>query len=553
MKRYKFLSLLFIVLIGISCTDQLRKETQEMAEDVNIKTLPEYLLSGSIVNVAKLYQDNGVDNDRFNAIMLYYQQLFSTKSQTHEEFEKAPDNWSTEYGIIYDIQSGINYNNEAGRPSTAAALTVLKCFMFEYLTDIYGDIPYTDALKGREGVMRPEFDPQDKVYDGMMTDLIEAVKTLKNENDNIDKVYDLIYEGDKTKWIKFANSLRLRMLIRSYEAFGGSKKADLGKLAANLDELITSNDENAFLAYEGTAPGNSWVWGTQRDPVQSEMTRRKPSAPFVDQLKTDGDPRLMTWIAPTIYRWSTIDGGTEGIDTIYFGESNYDYYGNEYSTACFDTSTVGTALQSYPFADSLYVGAPMQGGGISFLYAISSLNKYDAYDNLTLSSYTKLFVQNSDDLLHATLLEASEVYFCLAEAAQRGWIGGDASNYYSKGIEANMQRWGIHQDDIDEYLTNNPLSGKADKLEAIMLEKWKSLFTQGHQAWFEYRRTGRPQIVKTSIPSSVKLPFPLRWRYPTVEVDNNTENVQAAVDRSLGGKDTQDAKMWLLQNSSSVD
>ncbi len=547
MKKNRFIGLLLVILFSVSCTDQLRKEQQEMAEDVNIKTLPEYLLSGSIVAVSTFYQDKGVDNDEFNALMFYYQQLFSVKAQTHEEFQQAPDDWNREYNIIYDLQSGINYNEEEGRPSTAAALKVLQSFMFEYLTDIYGDIPYSEALKGREGLLLPKYDTQQEVYEGLMATLDEAVATLKGENDAIDAVYDLIYKGDRSKWIKFANSLKLRMLMRSYTAFG-DKQGQLEAIATS--DLITSADDDAYLTYEGTNSSNSWVWGTWRDEVQSEMTRRKPSAPFVNSLK--GDPRLSAWVAPSLYRWTAQElGDPEQIDTLYFGEPELDYYGNEYSVSCFDTSTVGQMVAKYPFNDSVYVGAPPQGGGLNIVYAPSSLNKFDPYNNVTLSSYTQIFNQNSGDFLRATLMEAGEVNFALAEAKIRGWLNGgqSAETYYHRGIEENMKRWGISADDIAAYIAVKPLpSGTDEALEAIMTEKYKALFTQGHQSWFEYRRTAKPSFIKESIPESVVLPFPLRWRYPTIEMDNNTANVEDAISRLEGG-DVQTGVIWILKGT----
>ncbi len=548
MKKNRFIGLLLVILLGVSCTDQLRKDQQEMAEDVNVKTLPEYLLSGSIVDVSNFYQDYGVDQDKFNALMFYYQQLFSVKSQSHEEFENAPSDWSREYSIIYDLQSGINLNEEAGRYKTAASLRILQSLMFGYLTDVYGDIPYSEALKGREGLLLPKYDTQEDIYNGILVTLDEAISTLKSGSDKIDAVYDLIYAGDDTKWIKLANSLKLRMIIRSYTAFGGSKGGDLNSI--NLSNLITSTDDDAYLSYEGSSSSNSWVWGAWRDPIQSEMTRRKPSAPFVSALKDD--PRLSAWVAPSLYKWTSEElGNTDQIDTLYFNEEVSDYYGNVYYVSCFDTSTVGPMVENYPFGDSLYVGAPPQSGGLNVLYAISSLDKFDPYDNYTLSSYSEVFSQNSNDLLRASLMEASEVNFCLAEAKVRGWLSGgeSAETYYHKGIEENMKRWGISADDVNDFLNANPLpSGTDDALEAIMTEKYKGLFTQGHQSWFEYRRTAMPSFIKESIPSSVVLPFPLRWRYPTVEMDNNGENAEEAISR-LNGGDVQTGVMWILEGT----
>ncbi len=525
MKNYKIYSLLFLLLVSFSCTDQFRKDQLEMAESVDKITTPAYLLSGSIVRISLFYHKQGVNEDRFNAIMLYYQQLFHVKSQTHEEFAKAPDNWSSEYKLLYDTQAGIDKAEEFGLPSTAAAQKILQCLMFEYLTDIFGDIPYTEALDGREGNVKPVFDTQEEIYTGLIETLDEAVDALKSSSDKIDG--DLLYNGDKQSWIKFANSLKIRLLVRSYEAFGGSKQGELQE-AANAS-YINSNSYNAALVYEGTSKGNSWIWGPANSG-EEDMSRRKPSIPFLDLLKANNDPRLLTWIAPALEPWGDKD-------------SSYtieDYYGNAYDIQMLNSD--GEDIQGFPLGQT-YVGAPLTVASLEFIYGEGSGS--GSYDNYKLSSYTNLFLQDSHDLLKATLMEASEASFCLAEAAQMGWISGDASDYYEEGIRLNMERWNILESDISTYINANSLpANNNDALVNILTEKWKSLFTQGHQSWFEYRRTGIPAVVADD-PDYVALPFPSRWRYPTYEMDNNTENANEAVARL--GEDTQTAKIWLIK------
>lgn len=530
MKKYKIYSLLFILLMSFSCSDQFRKEQLEMAEDVNRLTTPAYLLSGSIVRIANFYQEKGVNDDKFNAIMLYYQQLFSVKSQSHEEFAKAPDNWGTEYKLLYDTQAGINEAEAVGFVSTVAAQRILQCLIFEYLSDIYGDIPYSEALNGREGDIKPKFDMQEDIYTGLMKTLDEAAITLGSSSDELDG--DLLFGGDKQSWIRFANSLKIRMLIRSYDAFGGSKQSELQAAANAL--IIDNNDFNAALAFEGTAANNSWIWGPARSGGE-EMTRRKPSAPFLDLLKVNSDPRLLTWIAPALEPWGDVDNS-------YILE---DYYAYPYGINMLDS--IGQDYGDFPFGEA-YVGAPLTVASLEYVYGEGPGS--GSYDNYKLSSYTSIFVEDANDLLKATMFEASEVSFCLAEAAQRGWITGNASTYYEAGITQNMERWGIANGDISTYVSANPLpAGNTDALTAILTEKWKSLFTQGHQSWFEYRRTGIPTVVGDD-PDYVALPFPSRWRYPTYEVDNNTENANEAVARL--GEDTQTAKIWIISNTTPV-
>ena len=527
MKKFKIYSLLFILLVSLSCTDQFREAEQELAEGVTRMTTPAYLLSGSIVRISTYYHEKGLGEDDFNAIMLYYQQLFSVKAQSHEEFAQAPENWGTEYKLLYDTQAGINVAEEAGLVSTVAAQQILQCLLFEYLTDIYGDIPYLEALNGREGNVSPKFDKQEDIYSGLLGTLDEAMATLASSSDEIDAEGDLLYGGDKQSWIKFANSLKIRMLVRSYEAFGGSKKAELQ--AAASASLINDNANNATMAYEGSAANNSWMWGPANNAWE-DMTRRKPSIPFLDLLKANNDPRLLTWIAPALQPWGDADDAY----------TLTDYYGNSYDIIVLDKS--GEDIGDFPLGET-YIGAPLTVASLEYIYNEGTSS--GSYDNFKLSSYTNLFGEDSNDLLKATLMEASEVSFCLAEAAQRGWITGNASTYYEAGIAQNMDRWNISGADISTYLDANPLpTDNNNALVTILTEKWKSLFTQGHQSWFNYRRTGVPAVVGID-PAYVALPFPSRWRYPTYEVDNNTENVDEAVARL--GEDTQTAKIWLIK------
>ena len=532
MKKYKIISLLVILLMG-ACTDQLRENQLKQAEDVSRLTSARYLLTGSIVRIANYYQDRGFGDDKFNAIMEYYQQLFSVKSQLYEEFAKAPEDWSYEYRLLYETKSGMQVAEEEGAEATKAAFMILQSFLFEYMTDIFGDIPYSEAISGREGIVNPKFDNQQEIYEGLLKTLDEAVNILSSTSDNIDADQDLLYFGNKEGWIRFANSLKLRMLVRSYDAFGGSKQSDLQTVAKSL--LIDDNQFNAALDYEGTNSGNSWPYGNWRDNTGADFTRRKASVTFIGLLQINNDPRLQAWIAPALKPWAS-KAETVTITDIH----GFDYLVQRRDT----TGAPKEYWENYPI-DSTYVGAPVGRQELPTLYGDIGDDGGGAYENFKLSSFSMLFQQNAHPLLTATLMEASEVSFCLAEAAAKNWISGDASSYYERGIRQNMERWGVAIADISAYIANNPLSMDTNNaLRQIGTEKWKSFFTQGHQAWFNYRRTGFPVEIG-NVPPSVTQPFPLRWRYPTVEEDNNTENYQEAVARL--GEDTQTAKMWLIK------
>lgn len=526
MKKYILIFSMIGLLMG-ACTDQLREDQLVQAEDVDRLTAPRYLLAGALTETASFYQKEGFSSDERNAIMEYYQQLFSVKSQLYEEFAKAPESWDTEFKILYLIKSGIDESEEA--PATGAALKVLHSFMFAYMTDQFGDIPYSEALSGRDGIVRPAYDMQEDIYVGLLSTLDEAISTLSSTSDAIDASHDLLYSGSKDSWIRFANSLKIRLLVRSYDAFGGSKKAEL-QAAANAN-IISDNMYNAAVAYEGSTSANSWPHGFHQDNSGSNLSRRKPSVTFINMLRENNDPRLQAWIAPAIKPWAT-----DPVDHVVT-----DIYGYTYSVQPRDVATFDGDLTGYAL-DETYIGVPVGKDNLPTIYGDSGDDGGGNYENYKVSSFSNIFLENSHALIKATMMEASEVSFCLAEAAEKGWITGDASEYYERGIQQNMDRWEIDSDLVDAYIAANPLTD--EKLRKIGTQKWLSLFTNGIESYMNYRRTGFP-IEIGNLPVTVTQNFPKRTRYPTLEADNNTEQYDIAVSRL--GVDDQNSKIWLIK------
>ena len=533
---------IIIAFVGIfflvSCGDQLRFDQKQMAEDVTYKTSAKYLLSGSIDGIAQWYQSEGFKGDTYNAVVQYYQQLFSVKSQTYEEFAKAPADWATEFNLLKPIKAGIELSVEENEPLVQGMLLVLKSFMFSHITDKWGDIPYTEALEGRSGAFFPTFDPQQVVYEGILAELDEAITIIESAPNLSEPKFDLIYAGDKAKWVKFANSLKIRLLVRSYEAF---KKAGIDN-GAKLNAIVssgkyfTSISDNASYSYIGSANYNSWPMGYYNDNSKNELTRRKPSTTFINALKDFSDPRLTGWIAPALIPWATAPTTFEVTDR----------YGYSYTVKQQDISedTKGDA-EDYP-VDELYVGMPIgygEGNPVRFGGTVPAAG---AYDNFRTSSFGALFWEDKNDLLKLSLLQACEVNLNLAEAAQKGWISGSAKTFYDKGVTLNMERWAIPSNEISTYLSNPKVSlDGTNNLEKIATQKWFALFTVGVESYFEYRRTKLPSIIGAAVPSGLGNPFPERYRYPTAEKDNNTDKYNEAVARQ--GEDVQSTKIWLLK------
>jgi hypothetical protein len=138
----------------------------------------------------------------------------------------------------------------------------------------------------------------------------------------------------------------------------------------------------------------------------------------------------------------------------------------------------------------------------------------------------------------AILMTYAEVQFILAEAALRGWIAGDAKAYYEAGVQASFEQWGVAMP-ADYFSATQPYDGTLDR---IIEQKWFALFFQGLEAWYDYRRTGLPELLPG--PANVNGDrVPRRFLYPSTEQSLNADNYQAAVDR-LGGDNINISAWW---------
>ena len=166
----------------------------------------------------------------------------------------------------------------------------------------------------------------------------------------------------------------------------------------------------------------------------------------------------------------------------------------------------------------------------------ASQNQFDFNDISLLGS----ILRDVPDEVDALFIQASEVYFILAEATSRGLITGDVNNYYEKGIRTSMNYYRLESADTYLNQTSVALNGDND-LEKILTQKWIANFLNGYEAWFDIRRTGIPSLPISPDNLNQGL-YPVRYTYPESEQAVNGVNYQAAVDR-IGG-DTYNSKGW---------
>lgn len=539
----------------VSCEDlsEINKNPNS-AESVSSNYILSYVLTSS----AKTHHTLADLSQRISGTMQYAQLGTNNNAEKVNHFGWTFDAWpwSTYYDILRNVEIIYENSEQDNNRMFKAIALILRSFTYGVATDLYGDIPYSEALKAKNGSYFPQYDEQKLIYKGILADLREANVLLGSldAKDGVNASADLLYKGDASKWRKFANSLRLRYVMRLSE-----KKSEMSGIGVNLDEefadalpnIFTSNNDDAKLDFLGTNAENSYNGG----PINSSNPNyaNKIGKSFIDKLVELNDPRLHRWAEPVQIKWHPSASQVKDTTvTNIFGES--------YAVSLRPTQGVVEKVDT-----GMYVGLP---AGIPVMEALN-YNKGNYTEPFRderspfISFNHARYRKNQDPLIMMNMMTYAEVKFILAEAAVRGLFGvTDADRHYKEAIKASMDKWKISDAasfDYDEYFAQPKvnLSGAADKWERVMEQKWISSWLYP-ESWFDWRRTGYP-VLKAGSAAFYGPDLPLRFIYPTPNLDPSyLPNYQAAVSRLESttrvpagqSADHHYSKMWLVQGTS---
>lgn len=398
--------------------------------------------------------------------------------------------WKTMYLQLNNINDLIKISDRDNRPSSKAIGYILKSFVASQLTDLWNEVPYFNASTGTNDIT-PAYDSQQSIYlnKGGIIDLLSEAETLLAGNSDI-LPSDIVYKGDRTKWRKLANSLRLRYLMRISNQIAATTETDIkreiGTLISN-HPLMDNNGDNALLKYTAGSPNKNPVF----DMREGEFEYIRMSKELETMFNAYNDPRREIWFRATAN-----------------SEAN---------------------------ATPVYKGIPVGCSSTT----LEEMN-YSSSDVSLLGNYFR----STPDGCSAIFMACSEVKFLQAEAIVRGFASGDAKICYEEGIRAAITYYGIQVP--DGYLTQPEVAYNASKaLTQIMNQKWLSLFFVGYEAWFDYLRTGLPEkeaLLDNRNPTAPGQ-IPSRFYYPEDEQALNKENYTIAV-QNQGGKDDINTKLW---------
>ncbi|MFN8205963.1 MAG: SusD/RagB family nutrient-binding outer membrane lipoprotein [Bacteroidales bacterium] len=364
-----------------------------------------------------------------------------------------------------------------------AMAMVVEALCFSQITDLWGDVPYTEAGRGLEGIMYPHYDEQEFIYSSLITRLGEAIHVLENADPS--EGYpesDPIYDNNHDKWIRFANSIRFRLAMRARFA-DPSGSALVITECMNLDKFIETNDQNYELKHEDSESSELYnPWWNVRQHQELRISEK-----LVDWLKLNSDPRLSV-LADTTPA-GDYKGFINGLNDVEYGKYPWGDY-----------SAPGSILFTKSFSQYL-----MCASEVWFLRAEAALFSLAPGD---ANSLYREGIQANLDLWN---------------------ISEESANSFMAGAVASLS------------------GTQEQQFEQICNQAWVAFIPDFYQAWFNIRRTGYPSIAQRTDPVKYALGvtngyLPKRFKYPSVEYNTNKANLDQAINRQ--GADKIDTPVW---------
>lgn len=475
MKNLKKLTYTALLIGGLTSCDSLGD-----FGDINVNpgavTSPVY--SALLTNV-----QSGLGSYAYQVTPGLYAQYFSETQYTEASRYQTPANAFTGYysGYLNDLQ---NIIDNSGNNNLINIATILQQYIFLFVTDHWGDVPYSEALRGAD-ILLPAYERQEDIYKGAFQKLGAAVASF----DNSPVSGDIIFNGNLDAWRRTANSLKLiaaLQLSKKVPASNGFAAEAFREALAATGGVITTNAQNFQLNYPG---------GNFQSPYFSRYLTRSDYA--VSKTLTD----------------LTIDLDDDR-RSVFGGASN-----DAGSTASSDIG-VPYGLDREPT--------------LNFTGANPTWARILRGDKRTESS--PVFI-----------ISAAQVSLARAEAADLGWTTENLADLYAQGISLSFQQWDVTYD-AATYLANAEVAlsapaGTNANLKQISTQRYIASYPDGYQGWNIWRKSGYPELVPSPEPLSSSGLIPRRYVYTPAEILSNPDNAEAAI-ANLPGGNSQDAPVW---------
>lgn len=453
-----------------------------------------------------LQVEQNLTGDAFAQYMVTPTPFMSNRNNLTYKFVWYSSRWDNDYAKVMPVilnfqRTGIDKQY----PNFYAWATILKIFTMHRVTDDYGPIIYSN-YGSSDAIIN--YDSQQKVYYSFFSELDSAVKVLNSysqQSSSVFKKFDLVYGGNVIKWIKAANSLRLRLAIRISKVDPVKAKLEAEKAVSQSYGVIEDNNDNFMVALNSyTHP----LWTFSNGWSDCRMCATMGSI-----LGGYKDPRLPIYFSPALD--PSIAGKYVGIRQGIDIPSKSTYV---------DFASVGSMYETTKYVQI------MTAAEVAFLRAEGALRGwnmggtaayfYNQGINLSLSQYglSSNYPGYSND---STSIFASYV------------DPKNSTNNFAPSSNITI-KW-------EESATQE------QKLERIITQKWIALFPDGQEAWSEFRRTGYPKLLPVVVNYSggtiSTKDFVRRTPYPDDEYLTNPDGIAGGL-LLLGGPDTGGTRVW---------
>ncbi|HZK63301.1 MAG TPA: SusD/RagB family nutrient-binding outer membrane lipoprotein [Puia sp.] len=440
---------------------------------------PNYVLSAALTSSANLVFGG---NANFANGWMGYWATYGEQSPAVLSYNITSDLYTGNWDAAYVILENYKFiEDQSGTPDKAyfqAIAKIMKAFHFQRLVDLYNNVPYHDALIATNSF--PEYDSAASIYQDLVVQLDSAAAIISTANvvlvDNPGSS-DVMFQGNMDEWIKFAHTLKLKILMRETEMAGGP-----ANITAHLSGLTT----NDFLgAGEDAAvnPGYSNSSSAQQNPL-----------------------------------WQNVGYGTDGSPT----GGNFYTRANSYAVNFYNTThdTIRMRLFYAPNESGIIKGRAFGSSDVG-------------QGNSIISGIGSGLLQSAG--MSAPILPAFESLFLQAEAVQRGYIPGDPADLFKQAVTESFHSLGIPDyQAAAQQLYSQPddkvnIDASSNKINTIILQKWAALNgIDPLESYSDWRRLGIPSDLPVSVyPGTTATHIPFRLLYPTSEYHYNAAHVNA--------------------------
>ncbi|MGJ1268706.1 SusD/RagB family nutrient-binding outer membrane lipoprotein [Sphingobacterium spiritivorum] len=486
MKSKNYILSILLTLVVSSLLFNSCNKNLDINQDPNNPTeVPENLMLSALLSNFS-YEVNGGEPTRFTVLWTKHLAGAIAGAHTGNYLLNGGDvnNLWTSYSYTDVMNNAVLLKNQAsanGNPNYSAIAKIILAWNLSIVTDLFGDVPYSEAFRGGEGIFKPKYDSQEDVYKSIQSLLDEAVvEAAATDNKLKPGAEDLLYKGNMTNWIALAHTLKARFHLHLTNAPGHTASAQAQLALDELDKgAISLANQPKFQYFSTTGAENPW-YQYAIDGKWANTTR--PSQYYVNKLLASNDPRIGYQITKVV-AGANVDPANVGKYIGVTNEAPENVIGNYSAIGAF-YSAKDAPLYWLVYPEVEFIRAEAE-----FLKANKAVN--------------------------ATVIAA-----------------------YQKAIKASMDFYGVPAVDATAYIAANSLSPNSNTAyNQIITEKYIANYLM-LEPYNDFRRTGYPNLPinnelyngQTSLDQPPRLnQIPVRFPYPSAERLYNSNNIPSNI------------------------